>query len=383
VRRLVWTSDAHLGLTTDNIDRTPDIYKTLVRIFKYANKHAYYLVIGGDIFDSSNPSEKLIALFLRLLGMVPNVKRIFVIDGNHEKYARKDRYSCLQFLEEIDDERIVWIHDVKSVRAFKSETGNCIFSFFPHINKVHIPKKYKTAQKYVDKKAKDIVDKISFFSSHIVFSHLNVRGVVPGSESDMLKKSEVFLPDHFHTRVYLDKPLPIAINGHIHTKQKNDFAHIVGSPVYVGFGEKEKHKYFLELFLPEKRKEKFKMKYHKTKCRRFVEIEREAIEKKLNEKAIIDKVKKVSKNSIIKLSIRISEENNTVNWKLFKKKLDKVHPGVRSFTPSIIRKAVKRNSRQKANLSPEKAVKVFIKANKPKRSKEIMKLAKKYIGRLE
>lgn len=387
MKKLIWISDMHLGLRTDDIDRTEEIESVCMYAFKHAVKiKAKWIVLGGDIFDKNNPTEELIAVLLRLLEFARKHDIIvFVMDGNHEKFHRSNRQSCLQFLENLKGvfPNVRWISDVKTVRVNKDKRHRTYFTFLPHVNKVHIPKEYDTPQQYVDARADEIIKKMTFFGQHFVFSHLNVRGAVPGSEEDMLKKSEIFLPDHFHTRNYLDKPIPIVLNGHIHSRQKNGLASIIGSPIYVSFGEKERNKYFAVVDVADKDGEVSRIRLKKSPCRKFLELN-VTVEGKDGdvEGVIAEFTDQLTGNEYVKVNATVHEGAGYVNWEEVRKTIQKRAFHVKPIVPRQLRKRVKRNSRQTIKLAPTDAVKVFVKSNKPKNRKTVLECANEYIERV-
>lgn len=386
MERLVWISDLHWGLSTDEIDRTDEITSVAIQAAKYAVKvKARWFVFGGDIFHNNQPTEELIACFLRVLNILTKAGiRVFVMDGNHDKHSKAHRKSALQFLERLAPRypNVKWIHDITTVRVFKGVVP-CYFTFLPHIAKVHIPKEFKTPQDYVDAESDKIIAKMKFFGQHYVFSHLNVRGAVPGTEADMLKKSEIFLPDHFHTKSYLDKPYPTTINGHIHSSQKTGHVTIVGSPIFVSFGEKEKEKYFCEVLIPDGEKECTQVKLHPTKCRPFIELNVDLTTSIYNEAKLLKEIAKLPSSAIVKANITLGENMvHKVDMEKIRAALASTVFHVKPIVPKIVRKRIKRNARQTVKLNPLDAVRTFVGVNKPKDADAIVELASNYIEKV-
>jgi len=279
VFKVIFSSDFHIGLITSEISRVYEIIAVLMKVVKHAVKiKADCVVFGGDIFDNNNPSEYLISQFMKVLNVLQKHDiLVFIMVGNHDAISKPGRVSCLSFLKEIQPgyPNIVLIDKVKCIRIKKCELGNIYFTFLPHITKSEIPDKYKTVQQYLDKKANKIQKKLPEDCQHFVFSHLNVKGVIPGSEEYLLKKSEIFIPKiwekEFNSKV---RPAPYFIQAHIHTRQKpHKRFHIVGSPTFVDFGEKEKKKYYLELQIPMYLGEgDVQFNYKRSPCLNFKEV---------------------------------------------------------------------------------------------------------------
>lgn len=382
MRKLVWTSDTHLDLTTDGIDRNPEIEEVITHVVNHAVAiKAYYFVFGGDITDGI-PSDDAIAIIIRALNILQKAGIIvFWMDGNHEKKSRGGQPSYFHYLKDLQAvyTNVHWVHDVKTIKIFK----DCYFTFFPHINKAMLPPKFKSPQEYIDYKAENIINKFDFFWQHFVFSHLNVRGVVPGSEEHMLKKSEVYLPDQFHTKNYLDKPFPTVLNAHIHTEQRSGWANIIGSPIYVSFGEKEAKKYFAVVDIATKRSECSKIHLLESPCRRFHEISLEIKNGKFDPDAQVGSaMQHVGKRDYVKVDV-VANEGFTCDWEALRQKMMKQCHYVLPIKPRFIRRRVVRNAKQRLSLNPTDAINVFVKTNKPKLSKSILKVAKRYIEGLE
>ncbi len=383
MKTLVWISDCHLDLTTDGIDRNPEIEEVIMFAVNHAVKtNATYFVFGGDIFDG-DPSDEAISVLIRALNVLHKAKIFtWVMDGNHEKKSR-GKASYLHFVQDLKAvyKNVFWIHDIKTVKVF----DGTFFSFFPHVNKATIPEPFKVPQEYVEHRAEKIINKLDFFWQHFVFSHLNVRGVIPGTEEMMLKKSEVYLPDHFHTKSYIDKPFPTVLNGHIHTAQKSGpWVQIVGSPIFVSFGEKEKEKYFAVVDIPTKHGEASAVHLIPTPCRKFHEI---SVEVKSGERFDVDAqvmsaFQHVGKRDIVKVDV-VAQEGFEFDWEALRKKLMKRCHHVMPIKPRFVRRRATRNVKQKLSLNPTDAVGVFVKNNKPKNWKTILMVARQYIERLK
>lgn len=370
-----WISDCHLDLTTDGIDRNDEIESVMLYAARWAvDNGCKFFVFGGDIFDNTTPSDEAIAIFIRVINVLHEAGiKIFVMDGNHEKKSR-GKPSCLHFIQDLKAyKNLYWYSDIRTIKVF----DNTYFTFFPHVNKATIPEKFKSPQEYVDYRADKIINKLDFTWQLVVFSHLNVRGVIPGTEEHMLKKSEVFLPDHFHTKNYLDKPFPTVVNAHIHTAQKSGWVQIVGSPVYVSFGEKEKEKYFACIDVPNKPNECAGIRLLPTPCRKFKEFN---LEFKDGESVVFDS-SSIEKTDVVKLNVRVPESLN-FDWKAYRQELMKLCFHVLPINPQISRVRAVRNKKQSLNLKPNAAVKVFVEANKPHYPKTVLKLADQYIERL-
>jgi len=391
--RVVWSSDFHLGLTTGEIDRTDEIVDILLYIAHYSKKiKADAVVLGGDIFHKNNPSEELIAKFILVMNAFAECEcNIYVIVGNHDSVPNPNRLSCLSFIGKLKKKypKFHLISDIKCIEFKVTDIGPVYFTFYPHITKSvlerYAPKNKLTTQQYIDNKTKKIFKKVGNGSYNYVFSHLNIKDVIPGSEENLLKKSEVYLPESLNMAQENFGILPpIVIQGHIHKRQDIDNIHIVGSPLHVEFGEHDTEKFFLDIHIPNSFNEKGALKYIPTECTKFFSLEIELIKKVSKGFLDLKKVKKfinsIPPKSIIKIEPTLSGDNAVFNWDQIREEIaKKTNSYVKPIVPKIIKHKVTRNKEQTANLNPFEALKVWFRSNKPPRVQERYKHAKKIL----
>lgn len=395
--RGVFSSDFHLGLYTDEISRTEEIIRVLIFIAKHAVKiKADFVVFGGDIFDNNKPSEFLIAQFIRVLNILRKAGiKVFVMVGNHDAIADSERVSCLSFLKKMRSgySNVELIDDVKLKMFQDGECGKVYFLFLPHLTKATIPNNYKDVQQYVDSKVRGYYKKLSWPDELFVFSHLNVPAAHPGSEESMLKKVDVHVPDILTKQNILKGVRTTIIQGHIHTRQDIDNIHIIGSPMFANFGEKEKEKFFLQLNIMNqmgeandpatKKSEKNVLKYIKSPCRPFVEWDWNADEYTINDDTIKAKARELTKDSVLKVNVVVSDYlAATYDFIAMREKLSKHCFYVKPIKPKILHNRIKRNKKQSIKLDPKKAVRLWVESNKVKKSDKILSIADKYIERL-
>ena len=100
MKKFVWSSDFHLGLYTDEIDRTPESIRIMTDIVKHAVKiKADGVIFGGDIFNNNNPNSHLMKQILVPLNILKIAKiPLWIMPGNHDTIADKQKYSCLDFI---------------------------------------------------------------------------------------------------------------------------------------------------------------------------------------------------------------------------------------------------------------------------------------------
>ena len=226
MKKVIFFSDIHLGLVTNDINRTEEIVKVSLDVVRHAIKlkkagDDVTIVIGGDIFDHNNPSEYLIGQFIRILNLAVKYKiQTYVLYGNHDAVSDTKRKGCLDFIKKLkgDYSLVTLIDDITCIKWFTADYGYVFLTFLPHISKARLKDtKFKTVQDYIDARAKKIWEKVGQGCHQLVFSHLNVKGIIPGSEENLLKKSEIYLPDSFiEGNQEIGHIAPMIIQGHIH-----------------------------------------------------------------------------------------------------------------------------------------------------------------------
>jgi len=398
--KIIFTSDLHIGLRSDEIDRSGEIIKILKSIVnrckKLSKDYNVLLVIGGDIFNTNTPSEENIADFIFIMSMIKKYGiNTYIIVGNHDAIANPNRLSCLSFVKKAKTAypMIRLIEDITSIEIGVYENGPLHFLFLPHVSKALIQKKLNTkairkeitTQEYIDSKTKSIMKKIGSCTQVIAFSHLNIIGAHPGSEENLLKKSTVFLPD-----TLINPPVgvtkPTIISGHIHSHSIMDNIYIVGSPIYCSYGEKPGPKFYCEISVSNQIGKPDDIEFKETEYREFKQLELDMI----GETRDFFEIPEVSNfvsgldpihKPFIKFDIAINPENNNYDWKSIVKKCEKYEATVKPIIPRVVMKKNVRSAAQKINLNPIDAVKVRLKKNvKDKmQMKRLYKIALKYL----
>lgn len=405
--KIVFTSDWHLGLKTEEIDRTDEIISIVRNIIRHCVQlqeegHDVYLILGGDLFDSNVPSEKHIAEFIRLLGLIKQANiPTFVMVGNHEAIADPDRLSCLSFVKaaKLGYPNIKLIEDIQTMQI-DNDGIDVWFTFLPHVSNALIAnkvakgnlKKEVPTQKYIDAKCKRILtSKVKSGSQHYVFSHLNVRGAHGGSEENLLRRSEVYIPE-----IFIEPPLghskPTIVQGHIHSAQDIGNIHIIGSPIFCSFGERDEDKLYAVYTQGGAMGEESTRELLKTSYRPFLELEIDMMGRTdtfLEQPEVLEFLENIEKynldghHPIVKFDVSINPENNTFDWKAIKKEVEEEFDcTVKNIVPRILIKRSVKSIDQKIGLSPEQSVKVFLNKNITKDKKKkayVWKYAQQYL----
>lgn len=207
--------DLHLGLSWDGLDRTGDILYVLNEIYKrYENYQNIEDIIWlGDIFDSPNPSHRVITDFIRLLKRFNSVIKgnHIILKGNHDGDPSGYKGSPLLEVAECANVKVIFEPTI---------IGNDLYA--PYIYETSILDQYK--------------DKF-----HTCFSHLNIDGMVPGMEMELARHYVPTLP------LSLIKRCGRVFGGHIHTPQIKDNVCIVGSLLKFCTAEAQDHKGIVEI----------------------------------------------------------------------------------------------------------------------------------------
>ena len=402
--KILFTSDMHLGLKTDDTDRTDEILRLVKSIISRGNKiqkegkYDVIFVIGGDIFNTNTPSEFHIGAMIQIMNWIKKTNlTTYIIAGNHDSVADPNRLSCLGFIRKAKAgyPMINLIEDIKFLKFGTFDTGDLYFTFLPHITRAvlhnHIKDKKidekTTTQQYIEDKCNRILTKVGQGSQHIVFSHLNVHGAHGGSEENLLKKSEAFLPKAF-TNTPLGFVEPTIIQAHIHSNQIVDNIYIVGSPIYCSFGETGE-KFFCEVTHSGNIGEnEDNIEFIKLDATPFMQLELNMIGETrdfFEIEEVIEFCNSITSedNPIVKLDVTINPENNTYDWKKIREEIAKYNVHCKPITPRIVFKRLVRSVDQKLNLEPKKAVQVYLKKNFKKdktRMKRLYALSLKYLG---
>lgn len=213
--KILACTDSHLGLQTEIMDRTQDVYESLDKIISYAIKEKVdVFCFLGDWYHDNKPSTYLEKLSIRLLNRleIAKIETVMII-GNHCVIAAPGKIHALEPLQEIgyryihiiDDVDVVWIKKVK-------------FICLPHITKARLVdkgEKITKPDKYFDMRAKEILGNLDDSTVNIVLSHLNIEGAEAGSEGYFIKGEH----ENFPVSLKNSDKIDMILNGHIHRRQ--------------------------------------------------------------------------------------------------------------------------------------------------------------------
>ena len=383
--RVIWGSDFHIDLKTDGIERSDEILDIIEDMIDHGikvheeTKDEVVFVFGGDIFNTNNPSEKYITMFIFILNRLRETGfKSFIMVGNHDEVSDPERVSCLNFVHELGEAypNITLVDDIRTIKMGTFDTGPLYFTFLPHVSKALIQRNVDDGklrrniptQTYINKKSEAVMKAVGQGSQHVVFSHLNVKGAHGGSEENLLRKSTVYLPE-----VMLNPPIgyiePDIIQGHIHSKDKIGNINIVGSQFFCGFGERETEKYFLDLEINHAiGGGKHKFHYIPTNCVKFKQLEVSMIEDStsfMDRDDVLDFLDEVDEDTIIKFDLTANIESDITDLKWIIERIYKEYKPyhIKPIIPTVVKTRRVRSKKQKIGIPEKDAVQVFLKRN--------------------
>lgn len=231
--KFIHTSDWHLGVKTNGIDRLSEQRKVLEEILSIANfENVDGVIIAGDIFNTSNPSAEAEELFFDIIEKLSagGDRFILVLAGNHDDPTRieaglplasKHNIALVGDLTAINQESFN-----KSSLIRVIETGNgyiklqkenelVTISYLPYPSEVRISEKVESELSYGEKVKKWASVGAGAFSDesfNIFVSHLFMVGSKTRDSEvkvgDIMAVPKDYLPSADYTAL-----------GHIHTPQ--------------------------------------------------------------------------------------------------------------------------------------------------------------------
>lgn len=231
--KFIHTSDWHLGVKTNGIDRLSEQRKVLEEILSIANfENVDGVIIAGDIFNTSNPSAEAEELFFDIIEKLSagGDRFIFVLAGNHDDPTRieaglplasKHNIALVGDLTAINQENFN-----KSSLIRVIETGNgyiklqkenelVTISYLPYPSEARISEKVESELSYGEKVKKWASVGAGAFSDesfNIFVSHLFMVGSKTRDSEvkvgDIMAVPKDYLPSADYTAL-----------GHIHTPQ--------------------------------------------------------------------------------------------------------------------------------------------------------------------
>ena len=262
--KVLHTSDWHLGRSLYGRKRYEEFEKFLDWLQEIINtENIDILLVAGDIFDTSTPSNRAQELYYRFLSNIAagNCRHVVIIGGNHDSpsflNAPKELLKALNvyviaaMTEDIADEVIV----------LKDDAGNdeAIICAVPFLRDSDL-RKVEAGESIEDKQLKllegmrkhymavgEIAETKQTGKIPIIgMGHLFTAGAKTQSD-DGVRELYVGSLAHAGTDVF-PKNFDYLALGHLHVPQKvahSDFIRYSGSPIPIGFGEAKQTKQVL------------------------------------------------------------------------------------------------------------------------------------------
>ena len=235
--KLLHLGDLHLGKKLNDVSLIEDqeyVLNEIIDIIKDNNIDC--VLIAGDIYDKSNPSNEAIQLFSTFITNISLLnKKIFVISGNHDSdtkiaylnellikndiYFSKEFFGTTQVIECIDEYGKLYIHMLPFIKP------SMVKRFYPECDNSSYDEAYKVVINNSN---------INYDERNILISHQFFTGSIK-SESEEINVGGI---DNISSE--LVKDFDYVALGHLHMNQrvnKNENIRYSGSPLKYSFGE--------------------------------------------------------------------------------------------------------------------------------------------------
>lgn len=232
---VVVSSDYHADWRTSGVDRYQDVRSAAIEVVTEAlNVRADLFLFLGDLTDPDNPrSHRAVALGVEIATILDRdgIENRWLV-GNHDTI---EDGSGLNALEPIDALRrsggLVGVYSSPRVEVVK---GAAIVALpFTPASHAYDPEEFIREVKVPDT------------GRVIVIGHLNIEGIVPGSETDEMPRGrEVFWPiEAIRNAPWFDRA--ICFGGHYHKRQVFEGINIPGSLARLTHGDERDDPGFL------------------------------------------------------------------------------------------------------------------------------------------
>jgi len=235
--RLLHLGDLHFGKRIDNLSLTEDQKYICREIFSAIDRCGIEAVlISGDVYDKSVPSEEAVRMFDDFLVELDRRKLpVLLIPGNHDSAER------LSFCDRLLETSNIYISPQYNGNAKKvvlhDEYGAVNFYLLPFIKPIHVQSCFKdeNIETYTDA-VKTAIDhmNIDVAERNVILSHQ----FVTGSEKDG-SEDELYVGGTSNVDSWVYEVFDYAALGHIHKPQAvaGDKIRYCGSPMKYSFNE--------------------------------------------------------------------------------------------------------------------------------------------------
>ena len=249
--RFLHISDLHIGKRMHNVDITEDQKYVLSQIPDMVRKYSCDAVlIAGDIYDRSQPSERAIRLVDSLLRDLSETgKPVYMVSGNHDNPAQ------ISYLSELLEKSDIFVSDrlteKPQVQKMTDEFGEINIYLVPFIRPSMInaifPEANVSSYEEAFKVLLDSYD-IDMNSRNVLIAHQFIKGASMGGSEEM----SIGTLEDISAEVVSD--FDYCALGHIHAPQKvgSDRVRYCGSIMKYHFDEYRQKKAALLVDLKEK-----------------------------------------------------------------------------------------------------------------------------------
>lgn len=230
--KICLVSDLHLDTRTGGYARHDDIEAALFDAVEFANEQSDLFICLGDVMDPDSGSC-VFRCMRTLIEVTQRLRRPSIwLSGNHDVMEDGSGETVLEPLKRVGGPVLV----IDEPQTFNPRGATGLPLDFSILAFPFTPFTRKYSPKAVLKEAMNGYD--LHRPIDLVIGHLNVKGAMPGDETEMVRGREVWLPVK-EIRAALGE-VPIA-NGHIHKRQQTeDGVCIPGSLERLRFDE-ERH----------------------------------------------------------------------------------------------------------------------------------------------
>lgn len=210
---------SHIDAKTGFSIRTLDRFKALQKAIEISIQEGCdYFILGGDIYDKLNPSERLKTAFLHTILPYSDKIKIILFPGNHDGADFTHNYLSEEALLSYIGNPPFKI--ISEIATLYTEGGTEKFMFIPWTTDLNL-----------------IIEKIKEVEPGLVcFGHLEIQGA--------LASTEYVLTSGLHPALF-DKFKKVLL-GHYHKRQRvSQKVSYVGSPIIKDFSELEVEKGFI------------------------------------------------------------------------------------------------------------------------------------------
>lgn len=216
-RRVIVVSDLHPDKSTAGFPRFDDVAKAGRAAAGYAHDNtADLMVFAGDLCEPDSRD------YIRCCCLLMEIAELcgcafLAIPGNHDVVEDGRGTTSLDPLQYLPDVTLSKYPEVLDVECGSDGRKRLTVATFPYVSQDSHYDPTETLLELVGKHGRDV---------DLVVSHLMLDGIGPGSEADMVRGRDVFLPVE---EIQKQWPRAKIVQGHYHSRQVFNGVQVVGS----------------------------------------------------------------------------------------------------------------------------------------------------------